>query len=229
MPKKGPMTVRTALLDKGVPKASELVDGRVCDCCQTDAALAAGGPVVAYRDRSADEIRDIYVVRRTASGWSKPVRVAADGRKIPGCPVNGPAIAASGSQVAVAWFTGAPPAGPRVQIAFSADGGATFGKPLLLDGGKPLGRVDLVLDGTGAIVSWMSLEGKNAAIRLRRVSPAGKMGAPVTIAATSSARGSGFPRLAVSGGRLHLAWVEEGDKGRRVRMGSLPLKSIPLL
>lgn len=224
-PKKRPMTLRTALLDKGKPKSSELVDDRVCDCCQTDAALAAAGPVVAFRDRSAEEVRDIYVVRRTASGWSKPVRVGADDWKIPGCPVNGPAIAAAGKQVAVAWFTAAPP-GPRVQLALSNDGGATFGKPVMIDTGKPLGRVDLVLDGNNAIVSWMSLVGDNAVIRLRRVGPKGGMGTPVALAATSDARGSGFPRLAVSGGRLHLAWVEEGDKGRRVRMGSLPLKGI---
>ena len=223
--KKGPMTLRTALLDKGTPKTSELVDDRVCDCCQTDAALAAGGPVVAFRDRTADEVRDIYVVRRTAAGWSKPVRAGADNWMIPGCPVNGPAIAASGKQVAVAWFTAAPP-GPRVQLALSNDGGATFAKPVMIDTGKPLGRVDLVLDGTDAVVSWMSLVGDNAVIRLRRVSAKGKMGNPVAIAATSAARGSGFPRLAVQGGRLHIAWVEEGDQGRRVRMGSLPLKSV---
>lgn len=223
--KKGPMTLRTAMLDKGQPKESQLVDAKVCDCCQTDAALAAGGPVVAFRDRSDDEVRDIYVVRRTGTGWSKPVRVGADDWKIPGCPVNGPAIAAAGNQVAVAWFTAAPP-GPRVQLALSSDGGATFGKPVLIDAAKPLGRVDLVLDGDNAIVSWMSLMGDNAVIRLRRVGPKGKMGNPVAIAATSAARGSGFPRLAAQGGKLHIAWVEEGDKGRRVRMGSLPLKSV---
>jgi len=172
-----------------------------------------------------DEVRDIYAVRRTPSGWSQPVRVGADDWEIPGCPVNGPAIAAAGKLVTVAWFTAAPP-GPRVQLAVSSDGGATFGKPILIDTGKPLGRVDLVLDGTDAIVSWMSLVGENAVIRLRRVSPKGKMGNLLAIAATSAARGSGFPRLAVMGGRLHMAWVEEGDQGRRVRMGSLPVKGI---
>ncbi|HWM89529.1 MAG TPA: hypothetical protein VN493_02050 [Thermoanaerobaculia bacterium] len=223
-PKKGPMTLRTALLDKGLPRSSQVVDDRVCDCCQTDAALAAAGPVVAFRDRTDDEVRDIYVVRRTSSGWSKPVRAGADDWKIPGCPVNGPAIAAAGKLVTVAWFTAAPP-GPRVQLAVSNDGGATFGKPVIIDGDKPLGRVDLVLDGTDAIVSWMSLVGDNAVIRLRRVSPKGKMGIPVAIAATSAARGSGFPRLAVLGSRLYMAWVEE-EAGRRVRMGSLPVKGI---
>ena len=224
-PKKGPMTLRTALLDQGAPKSGELVDDRVCDCCQTDAALAAAGPVIAFRDRAADEVRDIYVVRRTSAGWSKPVLVGADDWKIPGCPVNGPAVAAAGKLVTVAWFTGAPP-GPRVQLAVSNDGGATFGKPVLIDTGKPLGRVDLALDGTDAIVSWMSLVGDNAVIRLRRVSAKGKVGIPMAVAATSAARGSGFPRLAVLGGRLYVAWVEEGDQGRRVRMGSLPVKAL---
>lgn len=218
------MTLRSGLVGDAVPKSSELLDDRVCDCCQTDAALAEEGPIVAYRDRSPKEIRDIYVLRRTPSGWSQPVKIGNDGWQLPGCPVNGPAIAAAGKLVAVAWFTGAP--GPRVQVAFSSDGGASFGKPLLLDGAKPLGRVDVVLEGGDALVSWMSLVGDNAVIRLRRVSAKGKMGLPVPIAATSAARSSGFPRAAVANGRLHLAWVEEGAKGRRVRLGSLPVAEI---
>ena len=224
-PKGGPMTLRTGLVESAAPKSSELLDDRVCDCCQTDAALAEAGPVVAYRDRSPKEVRDIHVIRRTASGWSQPVKVGNDGWQIPGCPVNGPAIAAAGKLVAVAWFTGAPP-GPRVQVAFSNDGGASFGKPLLIDGAKPLGRVDVVLESGDALVSWMSLVGDNAVIRLRRVSARGKMGLPVAVAATSAARGSGFPRAAVANGRLHLAWVEEGDSGRRVRLGSLPVGAL---
>lgn len=217
-PKGGAMALRTGLIGKA--GSEELLDPRVCDCCQTDAALTAGGPIVAFRDRSDKEVRDIYVVRKTAKGWSKPTPVHADNWQIPGCPVNGPAIAASGRQVAVAWFTAAPPS-PRVQIAFSRDGGATFGRPVLVDGGKPLGRVDLALDRSGdAIVSWLALRGKGAAVHLRRVGPQGKLGAPVTVAATSAARSSGFPRTALSGDRLYLAWVEDG-KPSKVRVASL--------
>jgi hypothetical protein len=220
--KGGPMTLRTTVLEGGTPRPSELLDDRVCDCCQTDAALAADGPVVVYRDRTAEEVRDIYVKRRTSAGtagWSKPVRVGADKWRIPGCPVNGPAIAAAGKRVAVAWFTGAPP-GPRIQVAFSADGGATFGKPVLVDGEKPLGRLDLVLDGEGnALVSWLALNEKNADLRLRRVSPAGKAEPPVTLATTSAARSGGVPRLAVAAGRLYVAWVDDSEAGRRVRVG----------
>jgi len=221
----GAMTLRTATVtDKA--GASERLDARICDCCQTDAAVAADGPVVVYRDRSDDEIRDISIIRRTAAGWSRPARVHADEWKIPGCPVNGPAVAAAGRKVAVAWFTGAPP-GAQVQVAFSEDGGARFGAPVRIDAGKPLGRVDVALAPDGsAVVSWLELlEGGRAAVRLRRVRN-GKAGEPVEIARTGSARASGFPRLLLAGDRLHLSWVEDGDAAR-LHAGSLPLASIP--
>lgn len=225
MPKEGPMTLRTGLAGK--TETEEVLDARVCECCQTDAALTADGPVVAFRDRSDKEIRDVAVVRKTAAGWTAPTLVHRDGWEIPGCPVNGPAIAAAGRRVAVAWFTAAAPAGPRVLLAFSEDGGQSFGAPVLIDGEKPLGRVDLQLDAKGdAIVSWLAFQEKGAAVRLRRVSPKGAAGAPVTIAATSAARSAGFPRSAVSGDRLWLAWVEDADGASRVRAASLPLTTI---
>lgn len=223
-PEGGRMSLRTAVVG-GKAGPGEVVDADVCTCCQTDAALAAGGPVVAYRDHAKDEIRDISVVRRTARGWSQPVRVHADDWKIPGCPVNGPAIGASGKNVAVAWFTAAPPS-PRVQLAFSRDGGATFSPALLVDGDKPLGRVDLALDGDGsALVSWLALAGEEAQVRLRRFSPNGKAGTPLTLASTSASRNSGFPRTALSRGNLYMAWVEDGEVSR-VRVGVVPAKAV---
>jgi hypothetical protein len=223
----GPMTLRSGI--PGKAGSEEVLDARVCDCCQTDAAETADGPVVAYRDRSDKEIRDIYVIRKTATGWSTPTPVHQDGWEIPGCPVNGPAVAAAGRRVAVAWFTAAEPAGPRVQLAFSEDGGKSFAAPVLIDGEKPLGRVDLQLDVKGdAIVSWLAFQEKGAAVRLRRVSPKGAAGGPpLTIAATSAARSAGFPRSAVLGDRLWLAWVEDAGGASRVRAASLPLAAVP--
>lgn len=221
----GQMSLRTAIVgEKAGP--GEIADADVCTCCQTDAVLADGAPVIAYRDHAKGEIRDISVVRKTEKGWSDPVRVHADNWKIPGCPVNGPAIAASGRNVAVAWFTGAPPS-PRVQLAFSKDGGASFGPAVPVDTGKPLGRVDLVLDANGdALVSWLALQGKSgAAVRLRRLAPGGKAGAPVPIAGTSSARSSGFPRMALLGSELYVAWVEDGEPSR-VRVAALPAAAV---
>ena len=224
----GAMTLLTASFRAGKTAGEQKIDARVCSCCQTDAALAASGPVIAYRDRSGEEVRDISVVRRTPQGWSQPVRVHADNWKIPGCPVNGPALAASGRHVAVAWYTAAPP-NPRVYAAFSEDGGATFGPATLVDGDKPLGRVDLVLVDTrgqgDALVSWLALENNAAQVRLRRFGPKGKAGQALTLASTSASRNSGFPRTVLSGGNLYVAWVEDGEVSR-VRVGVVPAKSV---
>lgn len=227
----GPMTLRTAHVE-AEPSQEEQVDPLVCECCQTAAAVTANGPVVVYRDRSDKEIRDIFIVRKTAQGWSRPAPVHADNWEINGCPVNGPAVDAAGRHLAVAWFTGAPP-GPRVQVAFSEDGGATFSAPVVVDDKDPLGRVDLVLAPSGdALVSWLATQGQTAqgaSVQLRRVSAKGTVGVAIPLGEVSAARASGFPRLAIAGDRLHVAWVETGaNQGpSRIRVGSLPLASVP--
>jgi hypothetical protein len=141
----GAMTLRTAMIDsQGRVSGGEAeLDARVCDCCQTDAAQSAEGLVVAYRDRDEGEVRDISVVRATDAGWSAPTRVHRDDWRITACPVNGPAVAAHGRTVAVAWFTA--PDQPRIRLAFSDDAGRSFAPPLDIDAGRVAGRVDLVL------------------------------------------------------------------------------------
>src|SRR5690349_3548427 len=119
-------SLRIAALDySGNVTAREIVDELVCDCCQPDRAMAASGPVVAYRDRTPDEIRDIVVRRNLDGAWQDAVPAGVDGWQIEGCPVNGPAIAAAGERVAVAWFTAAG-GSPRVRFASSIDGAASF-------------------------------------------------------------------------------------------------------
>ncbi|TXI33706.1 MAG: exo-alpha-sialidase, partial [Niabella sp.] len=57
----GEMTLRATIIKKDGTVLDEWqLDSRVCDCCQTSVAITDNGPVVVYRDRSADEIRDIY-------------------------------------------------------------------------------------------------------------------------------------------------------------------------
>ena len=71
----GAMTLRTATLSAapppGVPTvpASIGLDARVCECCGTDAAITAAGPVIVYRDRGPNEERDIFIVRREGDRW----------------------------------------------------------------------------------------------------------------------------------------------------------------
>jgi hypothetical protein len=221
---KGAMTLRTALVGDAV-EGTELLDARVCDCCQTAAATTSRGAVVAYRDRSGREIRDIALVRRDGGRWTSPKAVHDDGWMIDGCPVNGPAIAADGRRVAVAWFTQEGNR-PRVQVALSQDAGASFPPPATVDASNPLGRVDVVLDSNGdALIVWVATEGKGAAIRLARVSLTGRVGRASTIASTDVGRASGFPRLERTGATLVVAWVEPSEPFR-LRAATVPAAAI---
>ena len=209
------MTLRSARIAPSGVADEHVVDARICDCCQTDAARTSEGVVVVYRDRSPEEIRDIALVRRTAEGWSEPVMVHDDGWHIEGCPVNGPAVAAEDRRVVVAWFTGAVDTA-RVQVAFSEDGGRTFGAPVRIDDGDPAGRVDVVLGDDGvALVSWIERTQGEGALRLREVRADGSASAPLTVAAVSAERGTGFPRMARAGDAVVIAWTDVAMKGVR--------------
>lgn len=215
------MTLRFRATTGAAAGPEVLLDGRTCDCCQTDAAMAADGPVVVYRDRSEGEIRDIALIRMVSGEWTEPTPVHEDGWEIGGCPVNGPAVVADGHDVAVAWFTGAGDQ-PRVKVAFSEDGGASFGAPVQVDDGNPAGRVDLLrLHDGSVLVSWLESLGDQAAdVRFRRVTPDGSAGAAYTIARSAAARGSGFPRLTLlADGTVLAVWTDiDDDAGTRVRV-----------
>jgi signal transduction histidine kinase len=125
-----PMTLSANVWSAAMtPTSKQVVDTRVCDCCQTSAAMTSKGPVVVFRDRSAAEIRDIAISRYVDGAWTASAPVHADNWEVNFCPVNGPAIVASGDTVAVTWFTGARDPS-KVQVAYSTDAGATFGAPI---------------------------------------------------------------------------------------------------
>lgn len=204
----------TTLAADGSLGPESVLDTRVCDCCQTDAVRAGDAVLVAYRDRSDAEQRDISVVRWDGAAWSPPRPVSGDGWTIDGCPVNGPALAAEGSRVALAWFS-APRDEPRVRLAFSRDAGHSFGAPIEVDAEKPLGRVDVaLLPGGDALVSWLGRSGESVRVLARRVSEAGTLGAPLVVAESSAARASGFPRMQRSGDEVVFAWTEAGEPSR---------------
>jgi hypothetical protein len=206
------MTLRAAVMnDKGELSDEIELDGRVCDCCQTTGTRTRTGALFAYRDRSPDEIRDISVVRYTQKRWDTPFTLYNDGWKIPGCPVNGPAAASIDSVVAVAWFTVASDVG-RVKVAFSNDDGESFGAPMRVDDGNPMGRVDvLLLDDATALVSWLEAVGEAAQIRVRLVNIAGSRGDSHTLTTTSQKRASGFPVMSKNDNEIVFAWTEIGE------------------
>jgi hypothetical protein len=216
----GQMTIRAAVVDKSGKKINEWeLDNRVCDCCQTSAAITAGGPVVVYRDRSEGEIRDISIVRLVNGQWTAPKSVFADNWKIEGCPVNGPRIVASGNTVAIAWFT-SPDKNGQVKVAFSQDGGGTFSAPVTVNDAKAIGRVDMeLLNEHAAMVSWM----EGSVIKATKVFDDGKKDVAAVIASTSEARSSGFPQMAKTGDKIMFAWTD--DKEKTIKVARLDLNN----
>lgn len=218
------MAIRAATFDRSGKELSETaVDDRVCECCPTSVALTSEGPIAAFRDRSSDEVRDIAVSSFVNGRWSPSTTVHADGWNVPACPINGPAIAARGRDVAVAWFTAKDDQG-RAFIAFSDNAGATFGQPIRLDDAGSLGRVGAVLlDDGSAVASWVEYADKRAQLRVRTVDRSGARSAPQTVSGTGADRASGFPRLARRGQEALVAWTETNNGRSTVRSAAAKL------
>jgi hypothetical protein len=204
----GAMTLRAArVTPDGTVTADAKIDGRVCECCPTTAVATARGALVAYRDRSDTEVRDIAVLRLEDGQWHGPTYVHTDNWQINACPVNGPALTAAGDRVALAWFT-AEGDTPRAMVAFSRDGGKTFGKPVRVDEAQTLGRVDAVMLEDGrAVVSWLEFMPGASEFRARIVSPDGTREPSFRITASSADRQAGYPRMVRAGKELIFAWT----------------------
>lgn len=200
------------------------IDTRVCDCCQLSTATTSEGVIVAYRGRSADEVRDIYVTRFVDGQWTAPAPVHHDGWKINGCPVNGPAVSARNRDVVVAWFTAQTGSG-QAFAAFSRDAGRTFGQPIRVDDNSSLGHVDIELlaDGSAA-VTWSEVADGRTQFRVRRVEPSGARSPAVTVADVDR---SEYPRLVQGRGELLFAWTETEKDSSRVRTARASLGAIP--
>ncbi len=209
----GAMTLRTKALTDSV---SVELDHRVCDCCNTATVATDDLVMVAYRDRSEHEIRDIgYVIKRTGTDeWSTPRLVHADNWEINGCPVNGPALAANGAgNIAIVWYTA--PA-DRAQILFSRYDAAldAWQPPTLLDDNAPLGRVDLQLaeDGTAYATALTTRENiDDAFLTLWAIAPSGEVERE-DLVSTSPARSSGFPKIALFEDKLYWARTVVGEE-----------------
>jgi hypothetical protein len=206
----------------GVPGDESVLDPRVCECCQTSATVVPGGILAVYRDRSDTEIRDIAFTKFDGTKWSEPRTVSADTWQIYGCPINGPAVAAAGNHVAVAWFTGANDK-PRVNVAISSDGGNTFGKPTQADDGNPVGRVDVVaLQNGNVVVSWLERTETGGEIRAREIA-GGRRQPSFLVGKTSAGTSSGFPRMELTVDSILFAWTDTEQS--RVRTAVLPLSN----
>ncbi|NNL00996.1 MAG: hypothetical protein HKP39_01840 [Eudoraea sp.] len=215
---RGAMTLRAAEVSAyGEVHNDTVLDSRTCDCCQTTAVITSNGPVVIYRDRSEEEIRDVSIVRNVAGKWTAPKTIYPDNWLIKGCPVNGPKAANLGNNLAVAWFTAAKDQ-PKVNLVFSNDGGISFDNPIQIDDATAIGRVDVLLLEKGiAIVSWMQMEDKGAVLKAVKADSSGNMGEPILIARLESSRSTGFPQMELVGDNVYFAWTHVSEVGSSVK------------
>ena len=225
----GAMTLRGAIVfEDGTIDYDTLLDEKVCDCCNTATAIGPNDElIVAYRDRTDEEIRDISIKRWVKEeGWLPSIRVAKDDWKIAGCPVNGPAIDIFENTLGITWYTGKDEEG-KVFMAFSDDKRESFGTPIRIDTENATGRVDMVmLSKTEAIVLWMEPQGEDEVIQLMKVHANGTKNTPVTISKTSAARASGFPQLEKVGNMLFVAWTVTSGANSKIEMASVSLEHL---
>ncbi len=210
------MTLRGAFVavDGGLSGEQEL-DELVCDCCQTDVAMTPSGPIAVYRDRTVDEIRDIYLSRNVDSAWQPPEAFSEDGWEIAACPVNGPEIAVHGDFVAIAWFTAAGTV-PRVKVRISRNGGRSFGDEIEVARVSTLGHVQVDWIGDNAFaVSWLQRVREMKEIQVRSVTVSGELGRVHTVGRTEIERT--MPQMLVVDNDLVFVWTDVGHDGSRIR------------
>ena len=196
---------RTVVTSDGKVLKEESLDSDVCTCCPTSIVKTSRGLLVAYRDHTSEDIRDIAVMRFENGRWTPSKTLNADKWKINACPVNGASEAAKGDRVAIAWYTEGGDK-PRVQLVFSSDAGATFTKPILINTGDALGHASTILtaDG-GAVVSWIEEGDKSSRVLARFLPASGEAGPPVQVA-QGSTQSLGYPRLLQAGQETWITW-----------------------
>ena len=212
------MTVRGAEFDHDLNKLSESeIDQTACDCCNTALARIPDGLIAAYRNRTADEVRDIYTSRLIDGSWSEGVPVHNDNWEIAACPVNGPALSTVGDMVALLWFTGASDV-PKVKLSFSMDAGLNFSTPILLESGHVLGRVDVeMMTDQTAWVSYLNKTQHSTELVLKKISPAGAVLKNLTIPDLDPARATGFPQITKKGDAILIAWTDISSTNPKIK------------
>jgi hypothetical protein len=161
-------------------------------------------------------VRDIYLTRLENGHWSAPQLVYPDNWVINGCPDNGPAVDASGDDVAVAWWTAAGDR-PHASVAFSKDSGTTFGRPIRISEKAAEGQVTIALvdHGRAAIVGWLEEHQTWA----RWASADGAVGPAISLGpAPNHAR---LPKWIAQGDGALVVWNESTGGQRAVHVGRL--------
>ena len=202
----------TTFSSDGVLGKEYLIDEKVCECCPTSSVRYKDTLVVAYRNRSSNEIRDIFIARKVKDEWEKPYSIHEDNWKIAGCPVNGPMLAINKSNVAIAWYTAANESA-QIKVAISKDVGQTFTNPIKIDNSMPIGRVDIEwIDNENIIVSWIRASEKTSDIIVKVLNILNGEGKEFFVESIPQGRISGYPQMEVVGNKALFAWTEINQK-----------------
>ena len=223
----GAMTLRAAYVNSSGEISEELeLDAKTCDCCQTSVAMSEEGPVVVYRDRTDDEIRDISIRRFKEGSWTAARPIAKDHWKIAGCPVNGPKVITKQHQMAIAWYTAANNK-PQVKLTFSKDNGDTFDEPLIIDQDRTIGRVDLAfIDDQSVVMTWVASDEDQATLLCAKVTKEGLIGTPFEVSNLDPSRASGFPQLEIFKNKAYFAWTEVLQGKTQVKTAYIDLDNL---
>jgi hypothetical protein len=214
----GPVTLMRTIVDEdGKELKEEPLDTDVCGCCPTSVVKTAKGILVAYRDHTSKDIRDIAILRFENGKWSTSKVLYTDNWQVNACPVNAASASAKDNRLAIAWYTEGGDM-PKVELVFSSDGGTTFTKPIVMSTGDTQGYASTALtsDG-GAVVSWIEEGEKSARVMTRAVSAAGMAG-PVLQVAEGPRTSLGYPRVVHSGSDTFITW---GDAKAGIRTAQL--------
>lgn len=215
----GPMSLRSAVLGRrGKVAGSDVeLDRLVCSCCNTALVrLARGqGHLALYRNRTADEIRDIHLRHHDGQQWFGDQTLQVDGWQIKGCPVNGPALAADPHGGAwAAWTTMADGADLRVRLRhWRADAQAAAPYVELEAGPGVLGRVSLAPipgreDRVAAVWLGAGPDAHTGSLRLAILDRSLNLRSTHTLASLPAGRDIGLPRIASSRRSSLIVWTE---------------------
>ena len=222
-----PMTIRFAEITNTGDIINETeLDSSVCDCCQTSMTYTNKGPLVAYRDRTEEEVRDIYVTRNIDMAWEDPIAVHNDGWVIYGCPVNGPKIVSNSNNIAVSWFTVSDGI-PKVNLSFSKSYGSSFGIPITINDLGAIGRVDTAfLNEKEVIVSYMEGDDDGTYLRIKKASIDGTVSKPITISKIDGGRGTGVPQLEILDDEIFIVWTVFDNESNQLKTVKLSSKDV---
>ncbi len=224
----GSMQLRSSFIDmEGKITQNLLIDDRVCECCNTDMALTAKGPILVYRNRSEDEERDIYYCLYQNGQWTTAKPVNTDHWKIMGCPVNGPAVSALKEKVAVVYYTEVNQL-PEIKLCLSYNSGENFTIIKTISTHHTQGRLDVCwIDSTRLAVSYLDKHNKSddsTFLMIKLFDQYGTVMHDQSITTLSASRKTGFPILESKYGTLYLAFTEtKNEQETNVRLKKIDI------